>query len=143
MNRSSHSNNNRQIAWWLLAVCALVFAMVVLGGVTRLTHSGLSIVEWQPLMGAIPPLSESDWLALFEKYKLTPEYQKVNLGMSLEEFSGNHLVQDAIVDGVVHAGTVEGDRGASIPFLVFDILKLEFFAGLADESSLVHEIRLR
>jgi len=78
----------RRIAWWLLAVCALVFAMVVLGGVTRLTHSGLSIVEWKPLVGTIPPLSEQDWLELFEKYKLTPEYQKVNIGMGLEGFKG-------------------------------------------------------
>jgi cytochrome c oxidase assembly protein subunit 15 len=70
-------------------VCAgLVFAMVVLGGVTRLTRSGLSIVEWQPLMGAIPPLTEADWLALFEKYKQTPEYLKVNVGMDLAGFQG-------------------------------------------------------
>jgi cytochrome c oxidase assembly protein subunit 15 len=62
--------------------------MVVLGGVTRLTRSGLSIVEWQPLMGAIPPLTEAQWLTLFEKYKLTPEYQKVNVGMDLAGFQG-------------------------------------------------------
>jgi cytochrome c oxidase assembly protein subunit 15 len=79
---------HRQIAGWLLAVCALIFAMVVLGGVTRLTRSGLSIVEWQPLLGAIPPLTEAQWLALFEKYKLTPEYQKVNIGMDLAGFQG-------------------------------------------------------
>ncbi len=60
--------------------------MVVLGGVTRLTRSGLSIVEWQPLLGAIPPLTHADWLELFEKYKLTPEYQKVNVGMDLAGF---------------------------------------------------------
>ena len=76
----------RQVAYWLLACCALVFAMVVLGGVTRLTHSGLSIVEWQPLVGTIPPLTEPDWSELFQKYQDTPEYQKVNRGMSLEEF---------------------------------------------------------
>lgn len=76
------------IARWLLACCALVFAMVVLGGVTRLTRSGLSIVEWQPLVGTIPPLTEGDWIGLFEKYKQTPEYQKVNLGMTLAGFKG-------------------------------------------------------
>lgn len=76
------------IARWLLACCALVFAMVVLGGVTRLTHSGLSIVEWQPLIGTVPPLTESDWNELFHKYQATPEYQKVNQGMSLEDFKG-------------------------------------------------------
>ncbi len=77
-----------RIATWLLACCALVFAMVALGGVTRLTRSGLSIVEWQPLIGALPPFSESDWLELFEKYKNTPEYLQVNTGMTLEGFKG-------------------------------------------------------
>ncbi len=88
MTAPAVSPAHRSIARWLLAVCALVFAMVVLGGVTRLTRSGLSIVEWQPLLGAIPPLTEADWLALFEKYKQTPEYQKVNLGMDLAGFKG-------------------------------------------------------
>jgi len=78
----------KQIAAWLLTCCALVFAMVVVGGVTRLTNSGLSIVEWQPLIGTIPPLSSEDWNELFEKYHQTPQYKKVNLGMSLEEFKG-------------------------------------------------------
>jgi len=78
--------SHRAIATWLLTVCALVFAMVVLGGVTRLTHSGLSIVEWQPLVGTIPPLTEQHWLELFEKYKLTPEYQIVNQGMDVHGF---------------------------------------------------------
>ena len=84
--RHDAAKADRQIAHWLLAVAALVFCMVVLGGVTRLTESGLSIVEWQPLIGAIPPLSEADWQALFAKYQATPEYQKVNLGMTLEGF---------------------------------------------------------
>jgi cytochrome c oxidase assembly protein subunit 15 len=78
----------RRIATWLIVCCALVFAMVVLGGVTRLTRSGLSIVEWQPIMGALPPLTAADWQALFLKYQQTPEYQKVNLGMSLDGFKG-------------------------------------------------------
>lgn len=77
---------DRAIAHWLLAVAGLIFCMVVLGGVTRLTESGLSIVEWQPLVGTIPPLSEADWNELFSKYQATPEYQKVNLGMDLEGF---------------------------------------------------------
>jgi len=58
------------------------------GGITRLTRSGLSIVEWQPIIGALPPLNEAQWLATFEKYKLTPEYKQVNLGMSLQAFKG-------------------------------------------------------
>jgi cytochrome c oxidase assembly protein subunit 15 len=71
---------------WLLFVAFLVFCMVLVGGATRLTDSGLSITEWQPLLGAIPPLSEADWLVAFEKYKQIPEYTVVNRGMSLDEF---------------------------------------------------------
>lgn len=77
---------NRPVALWLFACCALVLAMIVLGGVTRLTGSGLSIVEWDPIMGTIPPLSDSEWVSTFEKYKQFPEYQKKNIGMSLEGF---------------------------------------------------------
>ena len=62
--------------------------MVVVGGITRLTHSGLSIVEWQPIVGTLPPLSETAWQETFAKYQLTPEYQQVNKGMSLAEFKG-------------------------------------------------------
>ena len=86
LNAPMSRDANRAMAAWLLLCCALVVTMIVVGGITRLTHSGLSIVEWQPLLGAIPPLSEADWVALFEKYKLTPEYQKVNFGMPLEGF---------------------------------------------------------
>ncbi len=81
-------NGERAVAAWLLACCALVFAMVVVGGVTRLTHSGLSIVEWQPIVGALPPLDEAGWQETFGKYKQTPEYRLVNPGMNLEGFKG-------------------------------------------------------
>lgn len=73
---------------WLLTIAALVFAMVVVGGATRLTGSGLSITEWKPILGAIPPLSEADWTDAFEKYKQIPQYELLNKGMSLEEFKG-------------------------------------------------------
>ena len=76
----------RAVAWWLIACCALVFAMVVVGGVTRLTHSGLSITEWQPIVGTLPPMSDTQWDEAFAKYRLTPEYQQVNTGMGLDEF---------------------------------------------------------
>jgi cytochrome c oxidase assembly protein subunit 15 len=79
---------HRAIAAWLIACCVLVFAMVVVGGVTRLTHSGLSIVEWQPIVGTLPPLDEAQWQETFAKYRQTPEYQLVNKGMSLDEFKG-------------------------------------------------------
>jgi len=84
---------SRPIALWLLAVAALVFAMVVVGGVTRLTRSGLSIVEWQPIVGAIPPLNETQWSEAFDKYKQTPEYRHVNSGMALAEFKGIFYVE--------------------------------------------------
>ena len=82
------SQPSRAVAAWLFACCALVFAMVVVGGVTRLTHSGLSIVEWQPVAGAIPPLDEADWQAEFAKYKTSPEYRQRNFDMSLADFKG-------------------------------------------------------
>ena len=78
----------RAVAAWLFACCVLVFAMIVVGGVTRLTHSGLSITEWQPIVGTLPPLSEADWNVAFQKYQATPEYKLVNQGMSLAEFKG-------------------------------------------------------
>jgi cytochrome c oxidase assembly protein subunit 15 len=76
------------VAAWLLLCCALVFCMIVVGGVTRLTHSGLSITEWQPIVGTLPPLSDADWQSAFDKYRLTPEYREVNKGMSLAAFKG-------------------------------------------------------
>ena len=78
----------RAVAAWLLACAALVFAMVVVGGVTRLTHSGLSIVEWQPIVGTLPPLNDVQWQETFAKYQQTPEYKLVNQGMTLDAFKG-------------------------------------------------------
>ncbi len=78
----------RAIAEWLLAVAAIVFLMVVVGGITRLTESGLSMVRWEPVSGIIPPLDAAQWDAEFAAYKATPEYLKVNAlaGMTLEQF---------------------------------------------------------
>jgi len=76
------------IAAWLFVCCALVFAMVVVGGVTRLTHSGLSITEWDPIVGALPPLDNAGWQSAFTLYQATPEYRDVNRGMTLDEFKG-------------------------------------------------------
>ncbi|ARS27017.1 COX15/CtaA family protein [Sphingomonas sp. KC8] len=75
-----------KIARWLLIAAAMVFLMVVVGGITRLTESGLSMVRWEPISGTIPPLNEAQWHAEFDAYKATPEYQKINRGMSLDEF---------------------------------------------------------
>ncbi len=78
--------SRRIVAGWLFVCAAMVFAMVLIGGITRLTESGLSIVEWQPLIGAIPPLSEGDWHALFRKYQTSPQFKHVNQAMTLGEF---------------------------------------------------------
>jgi cytochrome c oxidase assembly protein subunit 15 len=78
--------NDKLIARWLFICAVVIFGMILLGGVTRLTDSGLSMVEWNPLMGIIPPLSQYDWQELFLKYQQFPEYQKINLGMTLGEF---------------------------------------------------------
>lgn len=76
----------RPVRLWLGLVCALIIAMVCVGGITRLTGSGLSIVEWKPIMGAIPPLNDADWTDAFQKYQSSPQYQIVNQGMSLSAF---------------------------------------------------------
>jgi cytochrome c oxidase assembly protein subunit 15 len=78
--------HRRAIRVWLYAIAALLVLMVMVGGTTRLTDSGLSIVEWRPVTGIVPPLSESAWAAEFTKYKTSPEYELVNKGMSLDEF---------------------------------------------------------
>ena len=80
------TSRDRIVAGWLFVVAAMVLMMVVLGGVTRLTHSGLSMVDWRPVTGWLPPMGESAWMEAFEKYKAFPQYQKLNMGMSLEEF---------------------------------------------------------
>lgn len=88
VSRQGARNPHRAVALWLLICCAMVFGMIVVGGATRLTHSGLSITEWQPIVGTLPPLSIQDWTVAFEKYQQTPEFKQVNHAMSLEEFKG-------------------------------------------------------
>ncbi|QTN18534.1 COX15/CtaA family protein [Brevundimonas sp. AJA228-03] len=86
MKRFASSSQSRPVAMWLFACAALVFAMVVIGGITRLTGSGLSITEWKPIMGALPPMTAADWSEAFEKYKAIPQYAQVNAGMSMADF---------------------------------------------------------
>lgn len=76
------------VAHWLFAVAALVFAMIVVGGITRLTESGLSITSWKPIAGTLPPLTDAAWMTEFRAYQQIPEYQLINRGMSLAEFKG-------------------------------------------------------
>jgi cytochrome c oxidase assembly protein subunit 15 len=79
---------DRSVAIWLLICCGLVFSMVVLGGFTRLTGSGLSMVDWRPLMGWLPPFSDAEWQRVFEMYQQSPEFLKVNAHMDVDAFKG-------------------------------------------------------
>jgi len=116
--RIGETTHSKPVSIWLFVCAAMVFAMVVVGGVTRLTGSGLSITEWQPIMGTIPPMSHEAWMVAFEKYQAIPQYQLVNAGMSLSEFQGIfwwewlHRVIGRLI-GVVFA----------VPFALFLILR--------------------
>src|SRR5260370_30702462 len=77
--------NNRAIRWWLLSIAVLIAIMVLVRGATRLTESGLSIVEWKPVTGTLPPLTQEQWTQAFEAYKTIPQYRELNAGMNLGE----------------------------------------------------------
>lgn len=85
MNQST-CKHDRSVALWLFACCAMIFAMVILGGVTRLTGSGLSMVEWDPIFGIVPPLSAADWNQVFTLYQDSPEYRHINFHMDVHDF---------------------------------------------------------
>ena len=82
----SEQRNRQLVRWWLYVVLVVLLALFFVGGATRLTGSGLSITEWKPIHGVIPPLSEAEWLEEFDKYRQIPQYEQVNRGMSLGEF---------------------------------------------------------
>lgn len=84
--RSNNHENDRAVGLWLALTAVMVFAMMIIGAITRLTESGLSIVEWRPLIGVFPPFSESEWQRVFDLYRKTSEYALENAGMSLEDF---------------------------------------------------------
>lgn len=86
VDRAPSASSLTAVRVWLLMVAALVFLMVLVGGATRLTDSGLSITEWRPILGAIPPLTAADWQDAFDKYRQIPQYHEINRGMSLEDF---------------------------------------------------------
>jgi heme a synthase len=85
----------RAVRAWLILCCALIFVMVIVGGVTRLTESGLSIVEWNPVMGAIPPLSHAEWQRAFDAYRETPEFKTYNFWMGLDDFRAIYWMEYA------------------------------------------------
>src|SRR3569623_832326 len=84
----SRAGHDRAVGIWLLVCAAMIFVMVLLGGITRLSGSGLSIMEWKPLMGALPPMSTAEWERVFALYREISQYKNVNHGMSLAEFQG-------------------------------------------------------
>lgn len=86
MTSTSSQQAERYIRYWFLAGAVMVFLILIVGGITRLTQSGLSIVDWKPISGVIPPLNEAQWEAEFDRYKAFPEYQQLNQGMSMGEF---------------------------------------------------------
>lgn len=90
---TSNVDENKKVAHWLLACCALVFVMVVLGGVTRLTGSGLSMTDWRPVTGILPPLNTEEWRESFEMYQATPEFQKINSQMDIQDYKGIYWLE--------------------------------------------------
>jgi len=119
MPSSLRTDRARLVAVWLFAVAALVFAMVVVGGATRLTGSGLSITQWKPISGVLPPMSDAAWQAEFRGYQQIPQYQLVNRGMTLAAFKSiywwewTHRLIGRLL-GVVFAG----------PFIAFLALRM-------------------
>ncbi len=85
-SKNNAGKDDAAVRSWLFFLCALIFAMIIVGGATRLTDSGLSITEWKPILGIIPPLGEGMWQEAFTKYRQIPEYELVNKGMSLADF---------------------------------------------------------
>jgi len=86
--RQPDTSQDRRIGLWLLLVCFMIFGQVVIGGITRLTGSGLSIMEWKPIMGLLPPLTDADWQKSFELYQQTTQFKHINAGMDLAGFKG-------------------------------------------------------
>lgn len=85
-NKREGSTYHRAVRWWLIAGLVLVLGQVVIGGITRLTESGLSITEWKPITGAVYPSSEAEWMVEFEKYKASPQYEIIFADISMEDF---------------------------------------------------------
>jgi len=91
-----NQNYKNSIMLWLLTLTVMVFLIIIIGGLTRLTDSGLSMVDWRPILGILPPFNNNQWLDVFNDYKLTPEFLYVNKNMTLEDlnifFGGNGFI---------------------------------------------------
>jgi heme a synthase len=88
MEQDVQCRTNKAIVTWLIIIYIMIYIMVSLGGITRITGSGLSMVDWRPVFGIFPPLNEAAWIKVFEQYKTSPQYLKVNSGMDLSQFKG-------------------------------------------------------
>jgi heme a synthase len=147
---------SRALSYWLFTCCVLIAAMIVIGAITRLTESGLSMVEWRAMMDMLPPLSEAAWVSEFQKYQLTPEYLKTNHGMELDAFKNIyfwewlHRLLGRVI-GIVYAGplvyfwAVKKIPPKLIPrFLVFLFLGglQGFFGWYMVKSGLINEPRV-
>ena len=97
--RHARVRSTRPVALWLFGMCAMLWVMVTLGGATRLTGSGLSIMEWAPIRGMLPPLSDAEWQRLYALYQQIPQYELVNKGFGLEGFKGIFWLEWATVFG--------------------------------------------
>lgn len=85
-DEDNRQGDDRAVGVWLLGICAMIFVMAIIGAITRLTDSGLSIMEWAPITGILPPMSHAEWQRLFDLYRTIPQYEQVNAGMTLPEF---------------------------------------------------------
>jgi len=139
--------STRPVILWLLVGCAMIACMVAIGGITRLTESGLSITEWKPVTGALPPLSEAAWQAEFEKYKQIPEYQLLNQGMDLAGFKRIffweylHRLWGRLLGlafGVQHVDVKGQLLGAGVPLHAVDQHAL-FIVGVGDQRKKLHQ----
>src|SRR5215217_9724409 len=83
---ANQTSETRAVRWWLVSIAALIALMVLVGGATRLTESGLSIVEWKPVAGVLPPFNQEQWTEAFQAYQQIPQYRELNAGMTLAEF---------------------------------------------------------
>ena len=152
----AESTRHGAVAAWLFACCALIFAMVVVGGITRLTLSGLSITEWNPVIGIVPPLTEAQWATEFARYQQIPEYRLIHYGMSLAEFKGIYFWEYAHrllgrLIGVAYAVPLvwfwlRGRLPRRLVPALLGILTLGFAQGLLGwymvESGLVHRVEV-
>ena len=155
-NTATERTRQGAVAAWLFACCALIFAMVVVGGITRLTLSGLSITEWNPVIGIVPPLTEAQWAAEFVRYQQIPEYRLIHYGMTLPEFKSIYFWEYAHrllgrLIGVAYAVPLvwfwlRGRLPRQLVPGLLGILALGFAQGLLGwymvESGLVHRVEV-